>query len=495
MLHFVFSFFFPFLAMGKSSSESADWKKKQAVTYASFSYVNHVASSLTHIFYATTNGILRFNKQTNEWEPPLTGTNGTNSLNGEEVKRIWAGTFGDKLYAETELGLYEYDLLFESWFPITELPKLEKNYEHIAPSQTLIPPVGSNYFGDGNFVDLHGRRYSIRDAIDDNSGTLWIGTWGYGPAKASASSWVMELLPFGLIQNRTDAIYVEDTLIWFAGSTLGQPRTGITAMTRDASQFFHIESGVSSDLPPVDVNCLAGDAKSLYVGTSTGLTILERQFWRQIRSVDRRHGLGDDNVLSLKKIGDSLFVGTAGGLTLIHHNLDSIRQVYPNQFSNRAVYDLERIGDFLWLATDAGAFRLSLISGELHEFIDTTQLIFSRVFDIEQSGENIWLAATNGLVKVNARTGVVTSFQDLSTRTSVRALAVNDKIAAVASDRGLTVFVLEGKNPRTWEFTTDDGLASNYVFDLYIDGDYIWVATDQGVTRFHWNDPKYISNR
>ena len=41
-------------------------------------------------------------------------------------------------------------------------------------------------------------------------------------------------------------------------------------------------------------------------------------------------------------------------------------------------------------------------------------------------------------------------------------------------------------------FTTQDGLPSNEIYELLLDGDYLWIGSDRGLTRFLWNDPDRI---
>jgi ligand-binding sensor domain-containing protein len=55
----------------------------------------------------------------------------------------------------------------------------------------------------------------------------------------------------------------------------------------------------------------------------------------------------------------------------------------------------------------------------------------------------------------------------------------------------LYIIVPGKKRTRTYRLTTDDGLASNYVLSLRFDGDYLWIGTEKGLTRFFWNDPRW----
>ena len=68
-----------------------------------------------------------------------------------------------------------------------------------------------------------------------------------------------------------------------------------------------------------------------------------------------------------------------------------------------------------------------------------------------------------------------------------------DEIAAVASRRGVTVFFLDEESQASErEFGPLDGLPSDDIRCLYVDGDYLWIGSDRGLTRFLWNDPYRI---
>ena len=38
-------------------------------------------------------------------------------------------------------------------------------------------------------------------------------------------------------------------------------------------------------------------------------------------------------------------------------------------------------------------------------------------------------------------------------------------------------------------YTRDDGLLHEWVYDIVLDGDFVWFGSEGGVTRFLWNSP------
>lgn len=463
--------------------------KGQAVTYADFNFVNYITASMSHVYFATTEGIIRYNKLQDRWEDPLTGSAG---IDNEDIKRIWVDAFDRKLFAETSVGLFEYDLLFDKWFPVNELPDLDNNSVHVKPPQIMYPPFGFNYTGDGRIIDRYGRYFYLNDILDDRSGVLWIGTWGYGPARAGSTSNLIDLLPYGLLQNRVKALFKHNGLLWLGGEMFYSYRSGISVFNPGDNSFLHIESGLDSDFPAVDVNCLDVDDTSVYIGTPAGLLCLDEQTKRITRRFSRRSGLSDDNVISVKVVGDSIFIGTAGGLNLATGAEDSVRFVHPGQFLNEVIYDLELVDSSLWISAGSGAFRLKLMSDKLQKFQDPHLVLFGGVYDIERYESDLWFASDGGLIRLDMQTGETEPFWLTNQKIIPRALAVNDTIAAVASDRGMIIIFHKNKNQFTRDFTTEDGLASNTVYSLLMDGDYIWIGTDKGLTKFLWNNPDRV---
>ncbi|MFZ5981073.1 MAG: ligand-binding sensor domain-containing protein [Candidatus Zixiibacteriota bacterium] len=463
--------------------------KDQAVTFADFKYIKDIASSMSHTYFATTEGLIRYNKLERRWELPLTGSDG---MANEEITRVWVNTFDDKLFISTRTQKYEYEQSFDRWYPVDEVPFIQNDCRYLSTDADLLPPFRYNMVGRGALIDPYARSYAVSNIVDDNTGSLWIGFWGYGPATASSSSKLVELLPYGLLQNRVNAIYMDDSLLWLSGAIENSPRSGVTAFDPDNNTFSYIESGVESSFPAVDVNCLEGDEKNLYIGTEYGLYVLNKATREITRHYRTNQGLIDNSVISLKKIGDSLFVGTAAGLTLIHHQGELSTHIRPKYFSNRIIYDMEPVGSSLWLATSIGAFRYSLKDDRLQKFNDPEMTFSDEIYSLAFYDKYLWFATFEGVVRLDTETGEIRSFVALTRNINGRALAVNNDICAVASDKGMTFIFPRDDKFTSREFTTDDGLPSNYVYDLVLDGDFIWVGTDRGLTRFWWNNPSRV---
>jgi len=461
---------------------------EQAVTWADFGYINHITASIRRVYFATTNGIIIYNLDRGAWDEPLTLPPDFS----RNIRRLWVDTFDDRLYVQTDINLYEYDIGFESWFPITELPRFDSDIRHLPVPETMLPPHGYNVTVDGALVDRFGRAFAITDVIDPNTGQLWLGLWGYGPARANRTSEVIELLPYGLLQNRVNAIYLDADTLFASGAVFDNIRSGISAFNLADNSFSYIESGLGTNFPAVDINCLGGDDAYLYAGTPLGLYRIERDTRRVRDHLDVRYGLNDNNVLAVRSLGDSLFVGTYRGMTLYTADADSMKYVAPGEFNDLTVYAFLPIDDYLWIGTSNGLYRIKRSTGDLQRFRDPTGTTFGNVYALDRSEGELWAATNDGAVRIDLATGDVEAFASILYDRGSRALAVNDRIAAISSSRGMTFIFHDLEKPYQKEFTRDDGLPSGRVFSLRMDGDYVWVGTDEGLTRFLWNNPDRV---
>ena len=472
-----------------ATSVHSQWLKDQAVTWSDFNQVHAVASSMSHVYFATEGGVIRYNKSEQRWEDPLTGADG---FQNEIAKKIWVDQFDNKLYAQTDLGYYQYDILFERWYPITSLPSIDNTTRHIATPDILLPDFDANYMGGDDFIDYFGRKFSVTDVVEDGLGNLWIGTWGFGAAVARTATGMMHLMPYGLLQRSVGTMYVEDSMLWLSGPIYNDYRTGISGFEREKGTFTFIETGLRSDLPAVDINCLSGRDDVLYAGTPRGLYVIDKETKMTQRRLDSRNGLMSDNVLSLATFDDALYVGTSRGLSVTGGKMDSAVYVRPETFRGQYVFDIVPDSDAVWIASTVGAYRYTPSTDRLQNYVDPEKLLASEVYDIEVLGDDIWFVSRSGVVRLDAVTGDSKSYKEIAGRVDYRAMAVNKWICAVTSNFGVTFIFLDSDRDYTKEFGMRDGLPSNNVYSLMFDGDYLWIGTDEGLTRFWWNNPNRV---
>ncbi len=481
------AFFIAFLVIAPDSF--AQHVPGQAVTFRNFDYVQAVTVSNAYAYYGTTGGLIRYDKQHLQWDMPMTGGD---AAPREPIQKLWVDRFDQTLFLGTELSIYQYDSFMDSWSVVAELPSIDNDITHIHTPDILLPQFDAIYSGLGEFVDAHARHFKSTDVVQDAAGDLWMGTWGFGPARADSRSGLMDLLPYGLLQDQVDVIFPDDSIIWFAGRIQQSFRTGLSGYDVTNNTFDDIESGLDGNFPADDIYSLQADSGTLYIGTPRGLYELDKATHIARGPLNANRGLQDDFVVSLARSGDSLLIGTGGGLSLLKMGTDSIYQVRPETFHRQIIYDLDLVDKTVWVASSIGAFRYTFETDRLQQFQDSELVLFSAVLNIEHSGTDVWLASDAGVVRLDIATGKSESFREPSNRHNRRALAVNDRVVALANDRGLVLITPGAKKDRTVVVTEADGLASDNVLSLRFDGDYLWVGTDNGVTRFMWNDSRWV---
>ncbi len=464
--------------------------KNQVVTYSVFNYVNSVSCTMNNVYFATTEGITRYNKPEARWEEPLTGGDG---LGNENVRRVFVEEFDRRLYAETDFGFYEYDSLFDRWYSVSEVPVFPQNGRHVDIPQMMFTPPEFVYPGDGTLRDPEGRSYSITDVLYDDEGNIWFGTWGYGAAKASGNSQLMEPMPFGLIQKNVVDVLSHEGRIWTAGAASPGGRSGVSILDPGNQAFEYIEPGLFNSFTETDITCLAVSGEMVFLGARNGLMLYDRAMERVTRRLNSNQGLPDDNIYSLELIGDSLFIGTERGLAVLSGDYDSLSFDLPARFNRISVYCFEAADNQLWIGTSEGAFRLDLTTGELKRFLDPDNLLSGDVYSIAVYEDQVVFAGLDGVVWADGRVGrVETLWLNDRIGSGILSIAVNDRIVAAASSDGLILSYYNSRNQNRRTFTTRDGLPSDWLNDVIIEGDYVWIGSDEGLTRFWWNNPSRV---
>jgi ligand-binding sensor domain-containing protein len=195
-------------------------------------------------------------------------------------------------------------------------------------------------------------------------------------------------------------------------------------------------------------------------------------------------------VSCLTVCSDTVMIGTAAGLSVMHH--DSVSVVSSRLLGRSRIFKIEPEDSNFWIATNFGALRIKRSTGEVATFEDPLKMTYGRVYDIVHRGRFLWMSTDNGLLRVNLKTAGTEPYRITLFPNVVRRLAVNDLAAAVASDRGLTLVHYARAKPIYREFTVADGLPSDHINCLLFDGDFLWIGSDAGLTRFWWNNPDRV---
>jgi hypothetical protein len=170
---------------------------------------------------------------------------------------------------------------------------------------------------------------------------------------AAAGKWASYLRAY----NYTDLLATGDT-VWCATLEAGLLRFDATRATYQT--LTREPGGLASN----QLTALALDrAGRLWVGTQgAGVSLLapDRKTWGLVNRFD---GLPTDSITVLEAHGDSVFVGTTGGVALWNGSGISGAipdGVNPSPFASNVINGLAQLGDTLWVATGLGIYRTRL---------------------------------------------------------------------------------------------------------------------------------------
>ncbi|MCI0329776.1 MAG: hypothetical protein L0196_02325 [candidate division Zixibacteria bacterium] len=476
---FLFVFLFCAVASGKGRFRPGDW-----ITYGNFRYVTSVSVGFTHVYFGTTEGVLRFDRNRRVFDAPMTTADG---LPDSYVRQLAYDASTDQLYAATALGGAYFLPAFGEWYPATFPDNLT---DRERPKLPLLVPDDFNlrYLGDGQVGDNQFRRFRFTDWAEDGFNNLWIGSWGLGAFVGDLRLGTLVRLPYGLLTSRVAAFWMEPGKIWFACLRKGADAGGLALWDLKEERWSFWEAGLAANFPSDDIFALSGNQNFIFLGTEQGILRYDRKTG-YFRPAGRRGGLRGEAVLALLATEGGLFAGTRYGVYAVDPKTDSVWNLTSPSIAGAVVNDLKMAGSYLWAATNRGLFRLAAGSKNWTRFSDASQIALSTIRSLAVSGEFLWAGGLRGLLQVNTVSDSIEGYRVAAgdADLDVYAVGANGKYVWAAVRSGVYQFDPANKE---WDFLSDlEGLTSNEIYQIHVEGDYVWFATASGASRFFWNAP------
>lgn len=514
-----------------------DW-----ITYGVSRFARYIAIGEPYVYFATTGGITRVNMFSNQWDYPWTTSNGLASNNVYLVAKDRNTGF---LWAVTEAGVSWQEPATERWFnvfyddlgmsreTVTSIGIGEDRQIYLVTSDNrwlasdntealfkpIQPPLSEEFirwhgqreprspalpyfFMDGGWLfnnqqqyidDLLFRRWPITYWLRDDWHTLWLATWGLGVGRGDLNSIRLEMLPFGLWDDTVDAFTPDQNSYWLGGLQEGDDPTGVTEWRGPTAAPSYYEPRLITGFDNDEITSIAADTRFVWFGTKHGLTCFDKHKnrWKTLTVVDR---LVNDEVHQVLVDQNSVWVATAGGFCRIERETvptDSVR-IHFIKFPNLRlvnVYDVAIQHNLLWLATEFGVYVYdpSTDEGGYYKGIDGP---FDRpIYTVSVWEDEVWFGAADGIYAFNSITKqwLDPPAKHYQTNVGINRILASRQAVWVATNKGLLKF--DRENLRWVEFTTEDGLADNRAYALYLEGDFLYIGGAGGLTRFYWNSP------
>lgn len=284
------------------------------------------------------------------------------------------------------------------------------------------------------------------------------------------------------------------------------------AVVNDANRNF---KRITTDdgLSQISVSTIIQDRKGyMWIGTGDGLNKYNGSKFQVYKYNHKENSISGNSITDLKEdLDGNIWVGTTAGLSKINTITDEITNYLPNENGcNISHYRIRAImvsknGDIL-VGTNDG---LNIYDRENDNFIRiynsedynsslSNQEVYSLTEDVYG---NYWVGTRNGLNRINNKTGVLERyFADEDDENSIS----HNFIYSLHADNlgylwvgtyygGLNKLNLETGAIEKFMPGLDSGIPGSYIRDILRDsrGD-VWVATDNGFSKFIEEEKKFI---
>ncbi|OYD15408.1 hypothetical protein CH333_05790 [candidate division WOR-3 bacterium JGI_Cruoil_03_44_89] len=384
---------------------------------------------------------------------------------------------------------------------------------------------------DPNTSDIG--QYYLSITVDGND-NVWAGSWVYGVYRYNGSVWLNYTSTNSeLMADQIECFDVEeDTIIWIANhgwtaggvsrfdgttwtnynpdnSGIGEKNIYSISLDGDDKYFGMETHGISkfnssswsyyrtSNEPHCNwITSIDKDSQgNIYFGTDHyGIAFFDGELWSSYHSGNS--GLGDDFVNCVYiDAGDTLWVGTQySGL----FNFDGSSWTHFDTINSGLLgniilsMDKDSLGN-LWLGTEGwngpyeqnGALAKYDGTNWTNYYLQNSGLIDDDGLNVAvDNGDTIWVGTNEGVSKFNQFGNHWTDY------TTADGLADNwvTRIAIDASNNKWFATKWDGMSKfdgAGWtNYDVSDGIADNYVRDIAMEGEKIWIATENGISVF-----------
>jgi signal transduction histidine kinase/ligand-binding sensor domain-containing protein/DNA-binding response OmpR family regulator len=350
----------------------------------------------------------------------------------------------------------------------------------------------------------------IKGIVQDNLGTIWIGTDHGGINLLDKQNNVVQYIvsnPYdtrSLSHNSITAMYKDDIGIIWAGTF----KKGINYYHENIIRFGLIkhQSVDPSNLAYDDVNAFCEDSRgNLWIGTNGGGLIYfnrqENNFTHYKYDPTDRNSLSNDVIISLYLDSENkLWIGTFyGGLnyfdgTRFHHYKHNPAD--PESLADDRVWEIAEDSEKrLWIGTLGGGLDLfDRSTGRFKHFKhnDANSVGSDFIFSItEDRQKNLWIGTAHGISILDKQSGIFKHI--LRESINPHGLSNNNVISIICDSRGwMWVGTREGLNlynqqkASFLEITRIKGLADNAILSIREDNQgNLWLATSSGLSNIN----------
>lgn len=338
------------------------------------------------------------------------------------------------------------------------------------------------------YPDLEG--LSVKTALTDSDGNLWISTSGSGAVKLMFSGVIDSPVSVqyfsrvsGLAGDIVSVIFKDaEGNVW-----LGFNGDGLSMLTNDAFQFFV----PGNEDEPKSIIFVCNSGSDYFLGTPSGFYTF--------------------NPLTGSSAPFVHFTGQSGKVEIASYYADDKKNI--------------------WIGTKGDGLYVRNPAGRISRFFRTGDSGSDYIVNVSISGDNIWLSTLNGVIIVSGRTGGIKKSYNINNglpHNSINQILVtadgsgyvateSDRLYRIDPDSGIfasetpmygrllnkiVALTKDGRN-NIWaathgngvfrcsddsvkNYSTANGLLSNYAYSIYADSeDHIWIGHERGFSAYN----------
>lgn len=514
-----------------------DW-----VTYKNCNYPTSLTKGPEYVYFGTSGGVIPYHHYGRYWQEPYTVSDGmagdfvTAVLYDENTNYLWAAHEDGLSYltpnADRWINISNEDLHLPEYTPINRLGSDRNSIWVMAAGgflftvnkivgffQSMEPDVSddviwslssfdllprfSDYVIDGQYefmkrgsiMGYEFREFPISVFLVDESLDIYGGAWGLGLLEGDENIRRLKIHSFGPLQNHLNALVFSENALWVGSNKSNSnpvfDRSGISKFYLSDGSWEYFENRFIHNLATDEIQDIAYMNNNLWVGTTEGVTIFntKRNTWKRISD---SKGLRDNFITTIAVEDSIAWIGTPLGLNVITIPDFDVRTVNLSSRLLMKIYKIAIGPERVWVATDNGLYAI-LKSTHMVEHYDVfgdriplNETVVSAYTAIATSDSVVVFGRSQGLIKFSIPTGEWKYLPQIGILNEVFLydIALSGEYLWLGTSGGailvrLSDFYFE-------RYTTMDGLAGNSIYKIVVDGDWVWFATDQGLTKYHW---------
>ncbi|MBA3344816.1 MAG: hypothetical protein H0T44_05865 [Gemmatimonadales bacterium] len=493
---------------------SRDWRPADRTIVGDFSRITSIAPALDRVYITSPTSVLIWHPQFQRWEGPFQPPNlavlaGVFAALVDPLDNsLWLARPDGWVHYQPELEIWDQGtvpegvstIAFDEADPVMGLFIRTRQGWHLLPrggisptpsrppSRAVTPATVDEALrstptlqANASQILLDSRLRSVRFTAAarsfDNLG-WYLGTSGVGLLYLPDGAALPDRLNFGLPSGRVAAVFSSPGGVWAATDRTPQADAAVTFVGAELSEFRTLRGLPASGVPFTQVAELTGQGTALWAATDFGAARLEPASGR-IELVDEGRGLPDSRVYSIASRQGRITVGTARGIVRLDDSL-RVERLAPG-FAD-AAYAVFPAGDSVWVGTPRGLYLALPGQREVVRPAGlATASLQSPVVALASLGDTLVALTRDELMWRDPRTRAWALGPNLSGLLGRLHSFVADGAGFwVAGERGVGFARLRTPPIRPLR-EGDLPAASN---DVAVDREYLWVATDGGLTRF-----------